>query len=59
MKLVGRIKKKINENKNSEKGPRLEITEVVLVDRILLATVINAIQEFCIHSFQTNHLVSC
>ena len=51
--------KKINENTNSEKGPHLEITEVVLVDRILLTTVINAIQEFCIHLFQTNHLVNC
>ena len=59
MKLVGSIKKKINDIKNSEKSPHLEITEVVLVDRILLATVINAIQEFCIHLFQTNHLVSC
>ena len=54
MKLLGSIRNKITKDKNCENVPHLEITEVV----ILLTTIINKIQESCIHLFLISHLVN-
>ena len=52
MKLIGSTEKKITKDKNGEKVPHLEITEVVLVH----CDIVN--NKFCIHLFQINHLIA-
>ena len=58
------ICKKIRKNKitfnikTSENMPNLEVTEVVLTYLILLATIINKIQESCMLLVLINHLVN-
>ena len=49
MKLLGSTESKITKDEIGENVPHLEITEVILEIMI-----INKIQEFCIHLFQTN-----
>ena len=59
MKLLGSSKSKIPKDKNGENVPNLEITDLVFVHVILLTTIINKIQESCIHLFLINCLVNC
>ena len=59
MKLLGSTENKITKDKNGEGVPHLEITEVILVHCNLLTTVINKIQESCIHLFRINQTLFC
>ena len=56
MKLLGSTKSKITKDKNGENIPYLEITEVVLIQVMLLIIAFNKIQESCIHLFLINRL---
>ena len=53
MKLLRSTKSKITKDKNSENVPHLEINDVVLS-----TTIIDMIQESCIHIFLINRLVN-
>ena len=55
MKLLGITEMKITNDKYGENIPNLEINEVILVHCNVFN---NSYQEFCIHLFQMNHLVS-
>ena len=56
MKLLGSTEVKITKDKNVENIPHIEIIEVILVHCNVVIMIINKIQEFCIHSLQTNHM---
>ena len=58
MKLLGSTKSNITKDKTGEKGPCLEITEVVLIHVILPIMTISKIQESCIRLFLINLLVN-
>ena len=54
MKSLGSTESKITKDKNGEKVPHLEVSELVLVHCNII---ISEIQEYYIHLFQTNHLI--
>ena len=56
--LFGSSKSKIIKDKNGESVLHLKIAEVVLAHCNLTTTIINKIQESCIHLFLINHLVN-
>ena len=56
--LFGSSKSKIIKDKNGESVLHLKIAEVVLAIVIFSTTIINKIQESCIHLFLINHLVN-
>ena len=62
MKLLRSTKSNITKDKNVENVPHLEIIEVVLVHFVLSIflsrTIINRMQESCIHLFLINRLVN-
>ena len=57
MKLLGSTKSKITKNENGENVPNLEITDVVLVQLMLLTMIISKLWESCIHLLLINCLV--
>ena len=59
MKLLGSTRNKITKDKNEEKVPPLEITEVILVHCNMVNNVINVIHDYYILLFQINLLVVC
>ena len=58
MHLLGSTKSKITENKNGEKVPNLEITEVVLVHCNIVNDNCKQKSGVSIHLFQINRLVN-
>ena len=58
MKLFGSTESKMTKDKNRENVPYLKITEIILMHRNIVATIISKIQESCIHLFLINHLVN-
>ena len=58
MKLLRSTTSKITKDENGEYVVYSEVTEVVLIIVILLATIIRKMQESCIHLFVINHLVN-
>ena len=58
MKLLRSTENKITKDKNRENVPHLEITEVLLVHKILLIMTISKIQEYYFRLFQISHLVA-
>ena len=58
IKLYESTKSKITKDKNAEKVPHLEITEVVSIYGNSVNNDYNLIQESCIHLFLINHLVN-
>ena len=58
MKLFGSTESKTTKDKNRENVPYLKITEIILMHRNIVATIISKIQESCIHLFLINHLVN-
>ena len=56
MKLFGSTKSKMTKDKNRKNMPYLKITEIILIHRNIVATIISKIQESCIHLFLVNHL---
>ena len=61
MKLLRSTKSKITEDENDKNVPHLEVTEVVLVqcNSTSPITIINKIQESCLHLFLINCLINC
>ena len=58
MRLLGSTKKDVDADKNSEKVPKLEVVEVVLVHCYLVKIIINTHQKFYLVLFRKNNLDS-